>query len=427
MKSSPAGGSRVERELSSDQLSFAPLGPEVIATTRRSAHDVLEAQDSSLPENPEVHTLAQSLDAHSVVSNATLDGVKKVATAPLAAIVAGAVLPGCDATTVLCGMGTSGLILAGLGYAGYKAIFDTVNVGAGEVAVITRRGERGWIHSKLLRGDNVQFLPEGANPVFKGVWTVEDRFRDTIITYPAKNIDSAEPNDFKAKIRTTPSPSVAATTTTPAISATPGNVEHVFSWSVEARIFGPSAYGVFYRNFKKKFDDKTQSEKIYDATQKALQAAVIKLGFRDLTDIQSKRADIIREVQNDERVQALKTDYGLEIKFILGDISAPSSINQLATVAAEQPLRLATAKASVDIANAEGERDVVAARRRAEAMSLETAALKEQGDALGVTSNAFAALGFTALHRPDSLAQLLGKSVSTNQAPDSSKQDPNKK
>ncbi len=350
--------------------------------TRADVRDVL-ALNQAGAVHPDAGTVARMLDAPSVVN----DKVRAMVTM----LAAGALLPGCDGSTLLCVLCSGGALAAltgAVGYGLYNRFFETKNLGAGEYGVFVRSGVLGDFASRFNRaGDTVY---EKGHPVtyFKLWRRYEAGFQDTVVNYP---IPADQSNDALANGQSDYSRLLEATDT----------VKYKFTWSVQARII-PGKENEFYLNFKKKFNYGDQNTKVFDATQKALSDVVAKLTFKDVADANSKREKFNTDVQGHPFLVEFANTFGLQLTVILGDIEAPKSVSDKAELNAAKDLEIKIAEKDVKIKEAQGKGEQAlqvgrgaAARAAGE---IQTAIYKERQIALGLNpKEALAAIGLDAL------------------------------
>lgn len=303
--------------------------------TRADVRDVLSL-DQSGAVHPDTATVARMLDAPSVLD--------EKARAMLTMVAAGAVLPGCDGSTLLCVLCSSAAFVALAGAAawgGYKNFFATKDLGAGEWGVFVRTGVLGTIAGKMGIGADVEFNKARPRTYFKFARKYEAGFQDTVINYP---VPAEQSNDALANGQSDYSRALEATDA----------VKHTFTWSVQARII-PGQEEKFYLNFKKKFGYGDQNTKIFDATQKALSDVVARITFDNVHDANKKRAQFNAEVQASPVLTEFSNTFGLQLTVLLGDIAAPESVSKKAELSATKKLDIEIAKSDIEIKKAQGE------------------------------------------------------------------------
>ncbi len=303
--------------------------------TRVDVRDVLSLNQAGAV-HPDASTVARMLDAPSV-----LDDKAKAMVTMLAA---GAVLPGCDGSTLLCVLCSGGALAALTGavaWGGYKNFFATKDLGAGEWGVFVRTGVLGTIASKIGFGEDVEFNKEKPRTYFKFARKYEASFQDTVVNYP---VPADKSNDALANGQSDYSRLLEAT----------DSVKHKFTWSVQARII-PGQEKKFYLNFKKKFNYGDQNTKVFDASQKALSDVVARITFDNVADANKKRAQFNTEVQSSPVLAEFANTFGLQLTVILGDIEAPDSVSKKAELSATKKLDIEIAKSDIEIKKAQGE------------------------------------------------------------------------
>lgn len=375
MKSSPAG--LQERVLPSTAPDLPRIDPTI---ARAEAREVLGAQ--SLPAHPDASTLAHVLDAPAVASNRTMELV--------AVMAAGAALPGCDAGTVVCSVLGGGVVLLGLlggtAYGVYQLGGATKNLESNEVGFFVRSGPLGWLAGKL--GKDPRFMHEGSSAVYnKFFYRFEGGFKKTTINFPIAESEKGSPRstegggDYKRVFPSAGGKDAAG-------NEVVGNIPHTFTWSARVIPIDGQEW-LFYKNFAKKASYSDMSEKVYDASQKAVSDVVAAVKFRDLPDANDKKAQINELVQRSKHLADFSAEYGANIIVVLGDIQAPSSLIAKAEESAAIPYGIKLAEGKVKIAENEGKAQVARAEADAKATEVRaaalTGALKARVTELGIT------------------------------------------
>ncbi len=365
MNKAPAGG--LDSQL---VVRERPKAPQLdIGPTREGVRNALENK-SLLADHPDGGTLSHVLDAPAVVSSHTIELVGLVA--------AGAALPGCDGSTVLCvAAGTLiPLALAGVGAkAGYDAFFTTRTLEAGQVGIFRRKGLIGNVAVKLGKPT---FEAYEGRPVTHFIdQEYEGGFLNRIMNFPPPKKEAAGSvdADYHRGLKST------------------GQVIHDFAWSVtidKVPITEQNwdAVEKFYRNFYKGKTDEEQSALVFDATQKALNEVIASLTFKDVHDAESKRDAINTAVQNHKKLKEFKDKFGVELVFVLGEINAPKSLSDIAEqrLVLEEQVKMGEDK--VKVATKEGEALEAKAKGAAAKIKLEedarTDALAKRVKDLGI-------------------------------------------
>lgn len=455
MNKAPAGG--LDSQL---VVRERPEAPQLnIVPTREGVRDALK-DESLLAGHPDATSAAQIFRAPRVVSSGTLAQVRRLAgnfARPLAlaatlaacgsnegvvqvpaqvssdgglvtAPVSGPVITAdhSDPTPddglgwkgwvvlVLCS-GATALALAGTGaFYGYRLLYTTKDLGAKEVGVFVRTGVLGTAAHYFNIGQDIEIRTGFPYTYMHFARKYEGGFQNTILNYPAPKEGAAEnsDNDFKRVLESK------------------NNVRHVFTWSVQASI-AKGQEEKFYTNFYKKFGDKEQTGKVYDATQKALSDVVARLTFDDLPDALKKRPEISAQVQAHKQLADFARDFGLELTFILGDIEAPTSISNLAEEAAGQVLKLETATRNVEIQRKHGEAESARADGIAAGVAkiaaARTKALADRQAALGIKGD-LPLVGMMALEALPDAARSFGEAFGAKSTPSTTHElDPTKK
>lgn len=365
MNKAPAGG--IDSQL---VVRKQPEAPQLdIGPTREGVRDALK-DESLMARHPDAQTLARVLDAPAVVSGHTMKLVGLVA--------AGAALPGCDGSTILCV--TAGtlipLALGGLGAkAAYDAFFTTRTLEAGQVGVFRRKG---FIGNMAVKLGKPTFEAYEGRPVTHFIdQEYEGGFQNRIMNFPPpkKEAGGSVDADYHRGLKST------------------GQVIHDFAWSVtiDKVPISEQNWGdveKFYRNFYKGKTDEEQSALVFDATQKALNEVIASLTFKDVHDAESKRDAINTAVQNHKKLKEFKDKFGVELVFVLGEINAPKSLSDVAEerLVLEEKVKMGEDK--VKVATKEGEAIQAKARGEAEQIRLvedaRTEALAKRVKDLGI-------------------------------------------
>lgn len=350
--------------------------------TRADVRNVLALnQDGAV--HPDAGTVARFLDAPSVVT----DKLRAMVTM----LAAGALLPGCDGSTLLCVLCSSAAFAAltgAVGYGLYNRFFETRNLGAAEYGVFVRAGVLGDLASRFNRDGDVLFEKEHPVTYFKPWRRYEGGFQDTVVNYPIpadKSIDALAngQSDYSRLLEATDA------------------VKHKFTWSVQAEII-PEKVKLFYTKFKKKLDYDAQNTNVFDATQKALSDVVARITFDNVADANKKRARFNAEAQASPVLTDFANTFGLKLTIILGDIEAPKTVSDKAELNAAKDLDISISAKDVQIKENQGKGEAAlqvgrsAAARAAGAVQTEV--YKERQIALGLNPReALAAIGLEAL------------------------------
>lgn len=308
-------------------------GSGIVQETRGNARDVLnDAID--IAEHPDTRVLIRALEVPAVLDNRTLTTIDRVGRGLGVPVALGALLPGCDASTVvsvICGLLTL-MVLGG-------GAFFATSLRLGKVS------PKAW---KLMKRDGVggslgmgsEYNVHSGKPFWYSTWFRAEEIELLKITgnFPdqRKELDIAkgklggDPSkaDLDALMKNATKLGFAPGFDAYAQAVEINTAPIFFTWSINTDIVDPAKY---YVKFDSTQDYALQSRKLNDEISPIVAGVIGGKKFATMDAATKARNDIAKEINEHPALKAFQDVYGLKLVVKLGDIASPDELQQAAT------------------------------------------------------------------------------------------------
>lgn len=308
-------------------------GSGIVRETRGDALDVLN-EGVDIAQHPDAKVLLRALEVPAVLDNSTLTTIDRLGRGLGVPVALGALLPGCDASTVvsvICGLLTL-MVLGG-------GAFFATSLRLGKVS------PKAW---KLMKRDGVggslglgrEYNVHSGKPFWYSTWfrTEEVELLKLTGNFPdqRKELEIAKGKvggdaskvDLDALMKNATKLGFAPGFDAYAQPVEINTAPIFFTWSINTDIVDPAKY---YVKFDSTQDYALQSRKLNDEISPIVAGVIGSKKFATMDAATQARNDIAKEINEHPALKSFQETYGLKLVVKLGDIASPDELQQAAT------------------------------------------------------------------------------------------------